>query len=67
MDAALIDGDHNWFTVVPRAADARPRSRERPDRPCPVMILHDVLWPYGRRDLYYEPSRIPDEYRQPYE
>ena len=28
--------------------------------------MHDVLWPYGRRDLYYAPERIPEEFRQPY-
>jgi cephalosporin hydroxylase/SAM-dependent methyltransferase len=31
-----------------------------------LCILHDVGWPYGRRDLYYVPHRIPDEHRQPY-
>ena len=30
------------------------------------MVMHDVLWPYGRRDLYYTPERIPEEFRQPY-
>jgi hypothetical protein len=29
--------------------------------------MHDVLWPYGRRDLYYVPERVPEEFRQPYE
>ena len=65
MDAAMIDGDHNWYTVynelrllseVARAADA----------PLPLMILHDVGWPYGRRDLYYAPEDIPEEFRQPW-
>ncbi|HEX8931203.1 MAG TPA: SRPBCC family protein, partial [Actinomycetota bacterium] len=27
--------------------------------PLPVCFLHDVGWPYGRRDLYYAPERIP--------
>ena len=31
-----------------------------------MLILHDVCWPYGRRDLYYDPSQIPPESRQPY-
>ena len=31
-----------------------------------MLILHDVGWPYGRRDLYYAPEQIPGEYRQPY-
>jgi cephalosporin hydroxylase len=65
MDVALIDGDHNWYTVhtelqllarVSRAAGA----------PFPVAILHDVGWPYGRRDLYYDPATIPEEQRQPW-
>jgi len=65
MDVALIDGDHNWYTVhtelrllagVARAADAA----------LPVAILHDVCWPYGRRDLYYDPGTIPEEHRQPW-
>ena len=30
------------------------------------MLLHDVLWPYGRRDLYYDPETVPAEFRQPY-
>ncbi len=45
-------------------------SRERPQdagTPLPVLILHDVGWPYGRRDLYYTPETIPEEFRQPYE
>ncbi len=28
--------------------------------------MHDVGWPYGRRDLYYAPDQIPEEFRQPY-
>ena len=64
-DVALVDGDHNWYTVhtelqmlAATAADA--------GAALPVLILHDVGWPYGRRDLYYEPWRIPAQYRQPY-
>jgi cephalosporin hydroxylase len=66
MDAALIDGDHNWYTVVNELRMLAKVSREA-GRACPVMILHDVLWPYGRRDLYYAPERIPEDARQPYE
>jgi cephalosporin hydroxylase len=64
-DVALVDGDHNWFTVFHElrmlAATARDAAAS-----LPLLILHDVTWPYGRRDLYYEPSRIPEEFRQPY-
>ena len=29
-------------------------------------MFHDVCWPHARRDDYYDPEIIPDEYRQPY-
>ena len=65
MDAALIDGDHYWYTVSNECRLLARTSREA-GAPLPVMMLHDVLWPYGRRDLYYDPSTVPDEHRQPY-
>ncbi len=65
FDLALVDGDHNWYTVYNELRLLREASR-REDRPLPVLILHDVCWPYGRRDLYYDPSNIPAEFRQPY-
>ncbi|MDZ5649767.1 CmcI family methyltransferase [Nitrospirillum sp. BR 11828] len=62
-DAVLIDGDHNWYTVyhelVAIYGDGGPV-----DAGAPIAICHDVEWPYGRRDLYYCPDRIPLEYRQ---
>lgn len=65
FDLAFIDGDHNWYTVYNELRLLRESSR-REGRPLPVLILHDVAWPYGRRDLYYDPSQIPAEFRQPY-
>ncbi len=65
MDAALIDGDHNWYTVFHELDQLRAVARAA-GAPLPVLILHDVGWPYGRRDLYYAPDTIPEEYRQPY-
>ena len=56
-DAVLIDGDHNWFTVYNELRMLR--------QPYPLVLLHDVAWPYARRDVYYEPDRIPAEHRQP--
>lgn len=60
IDVALIDGDHNWYTVFHelKALEAAPAT-------CPLVLLHDVGWPYGRRDLYEAPERIPDEFRHP--
>lgn len=66
VDAALIDGDHNWYTVFHELEELRRASRAE-DRQLPLLILHDVGWPYGRRDLYYVPEQIPEEFRQPYE
>jgi hypothetical protein len=60
-DAVLIDGDHNWYTVTEEL-----RLLERMSTLWPVTFVHDIGWPYGRRDMYYEPESIPAEYRQPY-
>ena len=63
-DVYLIDGDHNWYTVTRELELIHDRAPE--DRR-PLVLLHDTAWPYGRRDLYYAPERIPEEYRHPYE
>jgi cephalosporin hydroxylase len=65
VDVALVDGDHNWFTVYHELKILSETARQS-GAPLPILIMHDVCWPYGRRDLYYAPERIPDEYRQPY-
>ncbi|MEO6629695.1 MAG: CmcI family methyltransferase [Aquihabitans sp.] len=66
MDAALVDGDHNWFTVYHELRLLRQVARDA-DAPLPILILHDVGWPYGRRDLYYDPETVPAEFRQPWD
>lgn len=63
MDAALIDGDHNWYTVHHELRLLAEVARDA-GAPLPVLVLHDVGWPYGRRDLYYDPSNIPADFRQ---
>jgi len=64
FDAVLIDGDHNWYTVFHEltliANHAKNRGR------FPLTLLHDVCWPYGRRDLYHDPFRIPEAFRHPW-
>src|SRR5919106_6390898 len=65
MDVALIDGDHNWYTVRTELRLLAEVSRAA-GSPLPIAILHDVGWPYGRRDLYYDPATIPDEHRHPW-
>ncbi len=65
VELALIDGDHNWYTVINELRALEARAREDGREP-PVMLLHDVGWPYGRRDLYYDPQGIPEAQRQPH-
>ncbi len=65
VDAWLIDGDHNYYTVFNELLAAEAAS-ERDGRPL-LAFLHDVGWPTGRRDMYYAPDRIPDAYRHPHE
>lgn len=63
-DAWFIDGDHNWYTVFNELTLIH-RVQRAADRPLLVM-LHDVGWPWARRDLYYAPQRIPEDFRQPH-
>lgn len=65
FDFALIDGDHNWYTVY-NECRLLAEASAREGVALPLMVLHDVCWPYGRRDLYYDPSNVPDEGKQPY-
>lgn len=62
--AYLIDGDHNYYTVYNELTLSWEKSRK--DGRHYLAFFHDVGWPWGKRDLYYDPERIPEEYRQPY-
>ncbi|HEX8484329.1 class I SAM-dependent methyltransferase [Sphingomonas sp.] len=64
VDAWVIDGDHNYYTVAHELAIADQLSR-RDGKPL-LAFLHDVSWPCARRDTYYAPDRIPAEWCQPY-
>jgi Methyltransferase domain len=61
-DAAIIDGDHNYYTVSEELRLIAERAREGS---LPLLLFHDVCWPHARRDSYYTPERIPQESRQP--
>lgn len=63
-DAALIDGDHNYYTVLNESKLLWEQSRRRG---VPFLaIYHDVGWPCARRDQYCSPEQIPDAYRHPH-
>jgi hypothetical protein len=61
-DAVILDGDHNYHAV---SQDLSLIERRSPEGRIPLLIVHDVGWPHGRRDVYFEPEEIPEEHRQP--
>lgn len=63
-DVYLIDGDHNYFTVVQELLRIE-RMQKQGGKPF-FAIMHDVGWPCAYRDLYYNPDLIPEEWRHPH-
>jgi hypothetical protein len=62
-DVVLLDGDHNWYTVY---HELKVMEKTFIGKKFPLVFLHDVGWPYARRDGYYNPKDIPEKFRQPY-
>ncbi|SNT27247.1 Methyltransferase domain-containing protein [Actinomadura meyerae] len=58
-DLYVLDGDHNYAVVRRELACIMANA------PDAVIVLHDVLWPCGRRDFYYQPSVLPPEDTHP--
>ncbi len=54
-DLYVVDGDHNYWTVVSELDLIFENN-------IPLVILHDLGFPWARRDLYYNPTDIPKEY-----
>jgi len=65
IDVVLIDGDHNWYTVYHELKLLEKQAIQK-QKNFPLVMLHDVGWPYARRDLYYNPENIPLAYLKPY-
>lgn len=65
-DLVLLDGDHNWYTVINELRLIEESARNA-GKEFPIVVLHDVAWPYARRDLYYNPQEIPPEFRHKHE
>jgi Methyltransferase domain len=59
-DAVVIDGDHNYYTVH---EELRLIGERAPDAQLPLLVFHDVCWPHGRRDDYFDADAIPPEAR----
>ena len=62
-DSVILDGDHNWYTVYNELTTLAQVAAEE-HRPFPLTLMHDIDWPWGRRDMYYAPDRVPEEHRQ---
>ncbi len=65
VELALIDGDHNWFTVINELRSLDLCARQEGRDP-PVILVHETGWPYGRRDSYRDPDAIPEAHRHPH-
>jgi hypothetical protein len=61
-DAVVIDGDHNYYPVREelRLIDERAAGAD-----LPLLLFHDVCWPHGRRDDYFDAEQIPEDSRRP--
>jgi hypothetical protein len=62
-DAYIIDGDHNYWTV---SRELEHLGGQAADGAHPLVILHDVAWPAGRRDQYYSPAALPADALHPH-
>jgi hypothetical protein len=60
-DAVVIDGDHNYFTVI---EELKAIGERAPGAELPLLLFHDVCWPHGRRDDYFDAEQIPEAFRQ---
>jgi hypothetical protein len=64
-DIALMDGDHNWATVYAELNLLHAKA-EQCGLPPPIVLSHDVAWPYARRDMYYNPDDLEASQKHPY-
>ncbi len=65
VDLVLLDGDHNWWTVFNELSLLYTHAADNGTAP-PIVICHDIAWPYARRDMYYSPTDLDGTQRHPY-
>lgn len=63
-DAYVIDGDHNYHTV--RSELEVIEGKGEGGHLSSVVLLQDIGWPCGRRDMYYAPERLPSDAVHPH-
>ena len=61
-DAVVVDGDHNYHTV---SEELRLIAERAGGAELPLLLFHDVCWPHGRRDDYFDAGQIPADRRRP--
>jgi SAM-dependent methyltransferase len=61
-EVVIVDGDHNYHVV---SEELRLIAERAPGAELPLLLFHDVAWPHGRRDDYFDPEQIPEERRHP--
>jgi Methyltransferase domain len=64
-ELVLLDGDHNWFTVYNELQLLYLHAAKVGKVP-PLVLFHDIAWPYARRDMYYDPEGLNVSDRHPY-
>lgn len=64
FDAILIDGDHNWYTVIEELRAVERMARRHGI--VPFIAIDDIGWPHGRRDCYFAPETIPPAFLHPH-
>src|SRR5690625_3842460 len=57
----FFDGEHNYYTVD---EELRLIRDQKPVGQSCFVFLHDVGWPWGRVDMYYDKTKIPEEKRK---
>lgn len=64
-DVAVVDGDHNWYTVT-EELELLHRAADEHDHVPPVLVVGNTGWPYGCRDSYQDPDAVPEGFRHPW-
>ncbi len=60
-DIYFIDGDHNHYTVLNELRLIREKNNKNSPK---LLFLHDVGWPCGYMDMYYDENSIEQQYRK---
>ena len=58
VDVAILDGDHNYYTVL-QELRLLGEAAATAGHDFPLTFLHDIGWPFGRRDQYHDPAIDP--------